>query len=33
FLVSEHAKAAHPVLEAFVRWLRSKLSENRVGPY
>ncbi|TIX17731.1 MAG: transcriptional regulator, partial [Mesorhizobium sp.] len=33
FLVSEHAKANHPVLQAFGGWLRSKLSENRVGPY
>lgn len=33
FLVSEHAKASHPVLEAFAGWLRSKLQENRILPY
>ena len=33
FLVSEHAKTAHPVLEAFAGWLRSKLSENQISPY
>ncbi|TPM41098.1 LysR family transcriptional regulator [Mesorhizobium sp. B2-2-3] len=33
FLVSEHAKAGHPVLEAFGGWLRSKLSENRLRTY
>ncbi|MBZ9977852.1 MULTISPECIES: LysR substrate-binding domain-containing protein [unclassified Mesorhizobium] len=33
FLVSEHAKASHPVLEAFAGWLRSTLSENRIQPY
>ena len=27
FLVSEHAKANHPALEAFAGWLRAKLSE------
>jgi len=29
FLVFEHAKAGHPVLEAFSDWLRAKLLENR----
>lgn len=28
FLVSEHAKAGHPVLDAFSRWLKSRLQEN-----
>ncbi|WFP61814.1 MULTISPECIES: LysR substrate-binding domain-containing protein [unclassified Mesorhizobium] len=30
FLVFEHAKAGHPVLNAFSEWLRAKLSENRL---
>lgn len=30
FLVFEHAKAGHPVLNAFSDWLRAKLSENRL---
>ncbi|TIQ33562.1 MAG: LysR family transcriptional regulator [Mesorhizobium sp.] len=30
FLVFEHAKAQHPVLNAFSEWLRAKLSENRL---
>ncbi|TIX76341.1 MAG: transcriptional regulator, partial [Mesorhizobium sp.] len=29
FLVSEHAKASHPVLDVFSGWLRSKLSESQ----
>ncbi|TGP21793.1 MULTISPECIES: LysR substrate-binding domain-containing protein [unclassified Mesorhizobium] len=33
FLVFEHAKAGHPVLNAFSDWLRAKLSENRVANY
>jgi LysR family glycine cleavage system transcriptional activator len=30
FLVFEHAKASHPVLNAFSDWLRAKLSESRL---
>ena len=30
FLVFEHAKAGHPVLNAFSDWLRAKLSESRL---
>ncbi|MDX8439999.1 LysR substrate-binding domain-containing protein [Mesorhizobium australafricanum] len=30
FLVFEHAKAGHPVLNAFSEWLRAKLSESRL---
>lgn len=30
FLVFEHAKAGHPVLNAFGAWLRAKLSESRL---
>ncbi|UCI06524.1 LysR substrate-binding domain-containing protein [Mesorhizobium sp. B1-1-8] len=33
FLVFEHAKANHPVLNAFSDWLRAKLSENRLATY
>jgi LysR family glycine cleavage system transcriptional activator len=33
FLVFEHAKASHPVLNAFSDWLRAKLSENRLATY
>jgi LysR family glycine cleavage system transcriptional activator len=33
FLVFEHAKAGHPVLNAFSDWLRAKLSENRLAKY
>ncbi|RWB84650.1 MAG: LysR family transcriptional regulator [Mesorhizobium sp.] len=33
YLVSEHAKAEHPVLNAFGGWLRAKLSKDGVGVY
>jgi len=33
YLVFEHAKAGHPVLNAFSGWLRSKLSESRLAKY
>ncbi len=33
FLVYEHAKAGHPVLNAFSGWLRSKLSKDGVVAY
>ncbi|MBZ9669482.1 LysR family transcriptional regulator [Mesorhizobium sp. B2-1-8] len=33
FLVFEHAKAGHPVLNAFSGWLRAKLLENRLATY
>lgn len=33
FLVFEHTKAGHPVLNAFSDWLRAKLSENRLAKY
>ncbi|PDQ21907.1 transcriptional regulator [Mesorhizobium sanjuanii] len=33
FLVFEHTKASHPVLNAFSDWLRAKLSENRLATY
>ncbi len=33
FLVSEHAKAGHPVLDAFSRWLKSRLQENDGGGF
>jgi LysR family glycine cleavage system transcriptional activator len=33
FLVFEHAKAGHPVLNAFSDWLRAKLSESSLAKY
>lgn len=33
YLVAEHEKARHPVLDAFGKWLRSKLSETGTDAY
>ncbi|TIO91048.1 MAG: transcriptional regulator, partial [Mesorhizobium sp.] len=33
YLVFEHAKAGHPVLNAFSDWLRAKLLESRLAKY